>query len=59
MVYQENSQARKQLLQQLIEFTDYISENDKIIRKEINYHLDSQNCAYRNVDAILIIIVAT
>jgi hypothetical protein len=42
-----------------MEFTGYIRRNDEIIRKEINYHLDSQNCAYRNVEAILIVIVAT
>ena len=58
MFYQQKSQARRQILQQLMEFTDYIRENDKIIWKEINYHLDSQNFVYRNVEAILIVIVA-
>jgi hypothetical protein len=42
-----------------MDYTDCIRENDKIIRKEVNYHLDSQNCAYRNLEAILIVMVAT
>jgi hypothetical protein len=42
-----------------MEFTDYIRGNNRIKRKEINDYLDSQNCAYRNMEAILIVIVAS
>jgi hypothetical protein len=51
--------GKKELLQQVMEISDCIRGNYKIIRNDINCLLESQNCTYRNMEAILIVFVVT
>jgi hypothetical protein len=53
MVYPQKLQTREKLLQQIIESTNCIRGNCKIISKETNSFWDKQNCAYRMAEVIL------